>query len=157
MDEIREYLIQVTAAALICGIINTIVGKKGSVAATVRVMTVILMTVTMASPLVKLRISGVSDFLRDIRFQSEAYTQQGSDASKETMQTIIKERAEAYILDKAASLGADIRVELVLSDDALPVPESVTLRGAVSPAGKRKLQEWIRDDLGIPLEEQKWI
>ena len=60
MEGIREYLIQVTAAALICGIINTIVGKKGSVAATVRVMTVILMTVTMASPLVKLRISGDS-------------------------------------------------------------------------------------------------
>ena len=157
MEGIREYLIQVTAAALICGIINTIVGKKGSVAATVRVMTVILMTVTMASPLVKLRISGVSDFLRDIRIESEAYTQQGSDSSKETMQTIIKEKAEAYILDKAASLGADIRVELVLSEDALPVPVSVTLRGAVSPVGKRKLQEMIRDELGIPLEEQKWI
>ena len=66
MEGIREYLIQVTAAALIYGIINTIVGKKGSVAATVRVMTVILMTVTMASPLAKLRISGVSDFLQDM-------------------------------------------------------------------------------------------
>lgn len=157
MEGIREYLIQVTAAALICGIINTIVGKKGSVAATVRVMTVILMTVTMASPLVKLRISGVSDFLQDIRSDSAAYAQQGSDDAKDRMQTIIKERAEAYILDKAASLGADIRVELVLSEDALPVPVSVILRGAVSPVGKRRLQEMIRDDLGIALEEQKWI
>lgn len=157
MEGIREYLIQVTAAALICGIINTIVGKKGSVAATVRVMTVILMTVTMASPLVKLRISGVSDFLQDIRTDSAAYAQQGSDDAKDRMQTIIKERAEAYILDKAASLGADIRVELVLSEDALPVPVSVILRGAVSPVGKRRLQEMIRDELGIALEEQKWI
>ena len=157
MDGIREYLVQVTAAALVCGIVNTIVGKKGSVAATVRVMTVILMTVTMASPLVRLRVSGISDFFRDIRFDSEVYSQQGSDASKDAVSDIIKERAEAYILDKAASVGADIRVELELSEDALPVPVSVTLSGAVSPAGRRRLQEMIRDDLGIPLEAQKWI
>ena len=157
MDGIREYLVQVTAAALVCGILNTIVGKKGSIAATVRVMTVILMTVTMASPIVRLRFSVVSDFWRDVRFDSAMYAQQGSDASREAVRTIIKERSEAYILDKAASLGADIRVELVLSDDALPVPVSVTLHGAVSPVGKRRLQEMIRDELGIPLEEQKWI
>ena len=45
MDGIREYLVQVTAAGLICGVVNMIAGKKGSVAASVRIMTVILMTV----------------------------------------------------------------------------------------------------------------
>lgn len=156
MDGIREYLIQVTAAGLICGVVNTLVGKKGSVAASVRVMTVILMVVTMASPLVKLRLTGISDFLNEIRFDGSLYAQQGSQASKDAVSDIIKERTEAYILDKAASLGADIRVELALSQDELPVPVSVTIYGAVSPVGKRRLQEVIRDELGIPLEAQKW-
>ena len=156
MDGIREYLIQVTAAGLICGVVNTLVGKKGSVAASVRVMTVILMVVTIASPLVKLRLTGISDFLNEIRFDGSLYAQQGSQASKDAVSDIIKERTEAYILDKAASLGADIRVELALSQDELPVPVSVTIYGAVSPVGKRRLQEVIRDELGIPLEAQKW-
>ena len=156
MDGIREYLVQVTAAGLICGVVNTLVGKKGSVAASVRVMTVILMVVTMASPLVKLRLTGISDFLNEIRFDGSLYAQQGSQASKDAVSDIIKERTEAYILDKAASLGADIRVELALSQDELPVPVSVTIYGAVSPVGKRRLQEVIRDELGIPLEAQKW-
>ena len=156
MDGIREYLVQVTAAGLICGVVNMIVGKKGTVAASVRVMSVILMTVTMASPLVKLRLTGISDFLRDIRFDGSLYAQQGSQVSKDAVSDIIKERSEAYILDKAAAIGADIRVELALSRDPLPVPVSVTISGSVSPAGKRRLQEMIRDDLGIPLEAQTW-
>ena len=156
MDGIREYLVQVTAAGLICGVVNTLVGKKGSVAASVRAMTVVLMTVTMASPLVKLRMTGISDFVNDIRFDGSLYAQQGSEVSKETVADIIKKRTEAYILDKAESVGADIRVDVALSQDALPIPESVTIFGAVSPTGKRRLQELIRDDLGIPLEAQKW-
>ena len=156
MDGIREYLVQVTAAGMICGVVNMIAGKKGSVAASVRIMTVILMTVTMASPLVRLRLTGISDFLSDIRYDGSMYAQQGSQTSKDAVSDIIRERSEAYILDKAALLGADIRVELTLSRDALPIPVSVTIYGAVSPVSRQRLQKLIRDDLGIPLEAQTW-
>jgi hypothetical protein len=110
----------------------------------------------MASPLVRLRLTGISDFLSDIRYDGSQYAQQGSQTSKDAVSDIIRERSEAYILDKAALLGADIRVELTLSRDALPIPVSVTIYGAVSPVSRQRLQKLIRDDLGIPLEAQTW-
>lgn len=77
--------------------------------------------------------------------------------ASEELRTIIKSRVEAYILDKAESYGAKLKVEVMLSEDQVPVPMSVRITGSISPYGKKMVTQLIREDLGIASEEQVWI
>jgi hypothetical protein len=44
-----------------------------------------------------------------------------------------------------------------LSEDTIPVPISVEIRGSVSPYGKQQLTKLLEEELGIAKENQLWI
>lgn len=157
MGEIRQYLIRVTATAIICGIVTAITGKKGSIPVMIRVMSALLLATVLIAPIVKLRLPEFSDLRDQLRIEGDAFVEEGMLSSREALAAIIKRETEAYILDKAASVGADITVSVSLTEDTLPAPKSVQIIGQVSPYGKTWLQQKISEELGIPLEEQKWI
>ena len=58
-------------------------------------------------------------------------------------------------MDKAADLHANLRVEVAVGEDNLPV--AVTISGEASPYARRQIQAMIANDLGISKENQKWI
>ena len=157
MNDIRQYLIRVTAAAIVCGIVTVITGKKGSIPAVIRVMSSLMLATVVIAPLVRLRFPELTDLRNHINSEGNSFVEEGKLSSKEALAAIIKQETEAYILDKATSVGAEITVCVSLSDDVLPVPKHVQISGAVSPYGKTWLQKIIHEELGIPLEEQKWI
>ena len=64
----------------------------------------------------------------------------------------IAEEWEAYIEDKAGSLGAAVRAEAEMGDWG-GLPERVTLRGAYNG----ELSRFLALDLGIAKEKQIWI
>ncbi len=157
MDALREYMIKVTAAALICGVLNTLASKLGSSGKLLRLMCGILMLLTVISPLTRIRLTDLPELGQGIIESGEAFATAGENSAREEMAAIIKEQTQAYILDKANSLGASLEVEVILTQDALPVPCGVRLRGAISPYGKGKMQQILWQDLGIPTEEQIWL
>jgi hypothetical protein len=69
----------------------------------------------------------------------------------------IIQQTQAYILDKARSLDAELTVEVFLGDGTIPVPIGVRLEGNISPYARKLLSQMLQDDLGIPAEEQIWI
>ena len=73
------------------------------------------------------------------------------------MRTIIKGETEAYILDKAASLGVELEVDVLLEDMYPMAPKTVRLSGSVSPYVRNRLQNIIAEELGISKENQIWI
>jgi stage III sporulation protein AF len=76
--------------------------------------------------------------------------------SRNALADIIKDRTEAYILDKAAAMGAAITVVVSVSGDEPPVPLGVEISGPVSPYMKLRLEEMIQEDLNIAKENQVW-
>lgn len=156
MDAIKTYLLQVTAAAVVCGIVHTLAGKKGTLATGVRLLSGIFLTLTLLGPLVNLRLTEIPDALQKIESAGSDLVADGEISSRDAMAEIIKEKTEAYILDKADSLGAAVQVSVSLTLDGMPVPNAVSLRGSISPYGKQRLQEIITEDLGIPEEAQTW-
>ena len=79
----------------------------------------------------------------------------GENLARDSMADIIKEETEAYILDKAADLHANLRVEVAVGEDNLPA--AVTISGEASPYARRQIQAMIANDLGISKENQKLI
>lgn len=156
MQGIREYLLSVTAAAIICAIAKNMVGEKGIGGRIIRVVTGLFLVITLLSPIVKIRLENIENYFEDIRFDSEGIVSNGSEMANDALGSIIKEQTEAYILDEATRLGTQLDVEVKLSDSYPPEPCQVVMKGSVSPYQKQNISLYISHYLGIPQEHQIW-
>lgn len=156
MEGLKAYLVSVTAASIICGIVNSLAGKKGTVSSVLKLLTGLFLALTVIRPVIRLSISEFDLYLDSITAKADAAVADGEIIAFQELAAIIKTETEAYILDKAASLGVDLEVEVILSDTAPPLPTEVLLTGAVSPYAKVQLSEMIAAELGIPREAQRW-
>ncbi len=157
MDSIRQYLLTITSAAILSGIITAFFSKKSSYSAVIKLLTGIFMAIAVISPWINLHFSDLSEYIAGISADGRDLSSQGENIASKEYRAIIKSQSEAYILDKAAFMGVDLTVEITLCDSDPPVPQSVTIKGAVSPYAKAKLQDYISSQLGIPKENQIWI
>ena len=156
MEGISQYLLTVVSAGIICAICSGMISKKGTYAAIIKLLTGLLMLLTMLAPLTKLNIQDLTAYFNDLSFDGTANAQAGEAMAVDATESIIKENVKAYILDKASALGLDVEVDIALTEDTPPLPRSVTVTGAVSPYAKQVLTKVISDDLGIPEEQQLW-
>ena len=157
MDFLREYLLSLTASALFCAVVVGFVGEKGSLGKIVKLIAGIFMMLTIASPFARLDISGWTDYFDGLTAQTGAAVARGENFAKESLEEIIKEKTQTYILDKAKAYGAHITAEVTVDGSDLPVPCGVRIRGSISPYGRKQMEAYIRDELGIELEAQQWI
>lgn len=156
MDQIGQYVIRLTAAALICGAVMSIADKKGTIGVAVKLLAGMFLTLTMISPWVQFHLNDLESLLDDVQLSADRLTGSAQSATRDEMGKRITDSTAAYILEKAQSLGAEITVEIILDESDIPVPCLVRLSGSVSPYGKQKLSSIIENDLGIPPEEQIW-
>ena len=157
MDFLREYLLSLTASALFCAVVVGFVGEKGSLGKIVKLITGIFMMLTIASPFARLDISGWTDYFDGLTAQTGAAVEGGENFARESLEEIIKEKTQTYILDKAKDYGAHITAEVTVDGSDLPVPCGVRIRGSISPYGRKQMEVYICDELGIELEAQQWI
>ena len=157
IGSLKEYILRIIIAALLCAIVKNFVGKSSAVSAILKTLCAVFLSLTIFSPLVQLDISSITDYLYSFSVDANSAVDAGSAYASADFYSSIKEDAEAYILEKAALYKAELSVEVTLSDDDLPIPCSVILNGQVSPYARSKLTRIISKDLGIPKENQTWI
>lgn len=156
MQGLRQYILSVCAAAIICAVVQTLVQKKGSAASLTKVLTGLFMMFVIAAPFAGFRMGDLSSWLEDYRLSALDAVQQGEQISANAFSARIKHQAEEYILSKAEAMQVALRAEVTVSADPMPVPVKVRLSGSISPYAKLRLQEIIQEDLGIPKENQIW-
>ncbi len=151
----RQYIVSVVAAALVCGILTGFM-KDCGVKRLLKLLCGTFLTFTVISPIVKFTVPELPDF--GLVFEeAEKAAQQGKIITEDSLMDIISAQSEAYILDKAKAMEVFLTAEVATSFvDGLPVPESVVLEGEVSPEQRRQLSQIISDELGIPKENQVW-
>ena len=88
---------------------------------------------------------------------SEAFIEEGQEIAEHAKQTVISDETEAYIKSKAASLDSDFSIQVILSEDPVPIPKSVMIEGSLTEEEKQYLQTILEDDLNIAKENQTWI
>lgn len=157
MDAIRQYFLSVTTAAIICAVLKALPGSKGITGGIVKLICGLFLAFTVIRPVTDIRIEDFSVFIGDISADAQTAISIGEDFSRDNLAALIKEEAEAYILDKAQALNADIQVTVAVSRDSQPSPEEVYITGNVSPYIKAQLQKIITEDLGVAKEYQIWI
>ena len=156
MDAIYEYVLSVTGAAMVCAVVARLLEGKGSAAVIGRILTGIFMAVTVIGPITQIHLSDANDLLPHLSADAQAAVAEGKETAQDALVKSISKQLEAYILDKAAKLGVKLTVRVELSEDTIPIPVRVHLKGQVSPYAKSKLQSILRDELGLDKEKQIW-
>lgn len=154
MEQIGQYIISVTAAAVLCAIIGSLLEGKSAVKGLTKLICGIFLAFVVVRPLAEIEIRDPSDFWEEYSGEAEHAASQGTNIAREAMAAIITEQTAAYILDKGAEFGVELTVTVSL--DADNIPACVTIGGMVPPAAKAVLQESIEEELGISKENQIW-
>lgn len=153
MEQIRQYILAVTAAAILCGMVTSLMGEKGTPAALAKLIAGIFMAMVVVSPLTNVEFDDWTAWTSQISFDAEAAAAEGEAAAAEMYSSFIKEQTETYILDKAETLGVSVTVEVTVEDG---LPAAVRLSGDASPYAKAKLMSYISEELDISKENQQW-
>ena len=155
MDGIRQYIFTVIAAALLCGVLSSIF-HQGKSKDLLRILCGIFLAFTVLKPITGVDLSDIWEESLIFESDAEQTAALGENMAYQAMTELIKEKSQAYILDKADALGAAIQAEVTLSQSDPPVPVSVTLMGEASPYVRSRLEAILESDLGIAKENLKW-
>lgn len=157
MDSIRDYVIHISATALLCAVILRFARGSNAVKMMIKLLCGIVLAYSVIQPVKKLDLSGLEDFTSEFREEADQAVQWGKNAYAESWTESISQGIEAYIVEKAKAMNVDLVVEVELSDDEIPVPVAVSLTGDVAPYAKSVLSDTIWQDLNIQKENQTWI
>lgn len=148
MASVREYLLSVITAAIICSLVSAMLPGKGSVNTIIKVICGVFLTITVISPVVQLDFTGLSGTLNDYFTDGEAIASQGQFLAEEEIGKIMESRIIAFINQIAAENGAELDVAISLDIESMQ-PTQVILTGKISPYAKQKMQSTISRELGV--------
>ena len=157
MEAVREYILRLTAAALLFGTVTAMVKTSGTVGKLLKLLLGIFMAVLVLNPLGDIRIRKIEDFGEIFTQDAQLAVDSGKDTARQAWIQGIKASTEAYILDKAKAYDASVSVNVRVENADTPKLVGVELRGQISPYGKRMLSNVIAQELGISEEDQVWI
>ena len=157
MQAMGWYILSAGLAALLVSIVKSFSDSKSGTGILIRMICGLFMAFVLIKPLKNLDLDRFVNFTEVYAGDATAAVNYGRELASDWNREHIKAEAEAYILDKAQSLGCDIQVQITVSDDETPIPVSVVITGTVEPHIRRELEAIIENDLGIHKEQQQWI
>ena len=155
---IRAWIMGLTAAAFLAAIAMALT-PKGRPRAVVGLVTGLVTIVALVAPILEFDYAAYVRNVNDFAFSLESRNQEWEVSQERVTSLIIRERSEAYILDKAESLGLvglDIEVATARNPAGWFTPYRVWIVGEVSAAQQRALSEFLNGTFGIPAERQYW-
>ena len=158
MGAVRSWLLTVIAASLICVLADALM-PPGAVRRVGRLVCGLVLLGAILTPLARLDLSGGQRWLEDYLASLENREAELAETVNEQMKVIIEQEYAAYIVDKTARLGltCGIRVECGLSEEGLYLPLRVRISGALTEGERARITQIIREDLGVPEQEQLYI
>lgn len=154
MDSLRTWLLGIVLTAFAAGLARQI-APQGREQAMVRVVGGLLLALALLRPLSALPWSDFAVEAGSFRSQAQDQAEEYRKNQQETLSSIIEEKTETYIWDKASELGltCEVSVAVETGESGIPLPWSVTLTGSYSAA----LADWIEEEVAIPAERQFWL
>ena len=151
MEHVRQWLSSIVVVSLLLSVVQSLV-PKGSLRRVASCLSGLVLLAVLLEPLPKLDLEGLE--LRGLQEETEKVRRQLEAEQETALKAGIAEQTEAYISDKAASLGltAEVRVETVAGADGVPVPWRVEVEGGYT----EELAQWMETELDIPRERQVW-
>ena len=154
MDGIRDYLLSVSCAALLCGVIGLITDEKSANSKLIKLLSGIFLATVIFQPLIRFDLSYLDKLELDITGMREEAVAEGERLALENIAQQAAISAQTMIEQEAGKLGCQLEISVLWQTDS---PREVTLKGMVSPYAKSMLSQWIMENMGLPWEALIWI
>lgn len=154
IEFIRNWILGLTGAATVCAV-ATLLTPRGPVKGVTRTVCGIVMAAALLSPLIGFDFPAYSLNLSEYRARGDALIGQAEEISGTLSRRSIEAELEAYILDKAQTLGAAVaaaKVTVEWSTEGYWYPVAAELEGSYDAA----LSALIEGELGVAREAQTW-
>ena len=150
------YLKSLICATIISAIVVNIFKKKTPIGHHIRLLVGIFLSITIISPLYKLEIPDLDIYKSSLDIEAQKIVGEGESLYEAQRRSIISQQLEAYILNKATAMGLRLEIEVMLTEDDIPLPEEVHIKGDASPYLKSQLTNTISNDLNIAEDKIQW-
>lgn len=157
MGSLGKYILSTGLASLLVAIIGEFSDRKSATGTIIRMICGLFLAFTVLRPLTDLNFGILDAFSQELNADASTVISIGEELREESVRSLIKQETEAYILDKARSLGCTLEAVVTVSGDQVPVPESVRITGDVTGSARRELETVLEQELGISKENQQWI
>ena len=157
MQDLGQYILSIGLAALLTGILCEFSDKKSTTGTLIRMICGLFLAFTVINPLADLNFGILETFSGSYSADAASAVATGKALAGDSVRQLIKQQTEAYILDKARSLGCAVDVAVTVGTGADPIPEAVRITGDVPAVVRRQLELMLEQDLQIAKENQQWI
>lgn len=151
IEAARSWLIAVVAAAFLVSLSQSLIpeGTVRKIAGFAGGLTLLLV---MVRPLLGADFDHLDFRYEDYAGEIQERQTELQAQSDQTLEELIQKKTEAYILDKAAELGVECTVHVLVEpgEDGTSIPSGAELTGQKSDA----LADYMEQELGIPKERQ---
>ena len=157
MNLLKNWLSRLIAVSFLTALTQTLL-PDGAIRKIARLCTGLLTALVLLSPLAEADLRDVSASLSRIFVAEQAAAARIGTDNREILAEIIKEKAAAYIWDKAEELGLRPKEIIVCVSDggAYPYPTAVRYRGKYTAGQQEALSRWIAQNLAVNGEHQEW-
>ncbi|HPS75324.1 MAG TPA: hypothetical protein PLD83_02670 [Oscillospiraceae bacterium] len=153
---LKNWLLALAGAAVVCSLAVTLT-PEGRFRRITSLVCGAAMIAALISPLCRFDTAAYASGLAQYRAAAAQAAGDGEKISEALNRTYIQEQCEAYILDKAEKLGANVDVRITARWDTGGwwYPYSAQITGDAG-GGKSALTEAMEAELGIPAQRQDW-
>lgn len=153
MEGLRQYAISVVSVAILCSVLTRI-APQNSEKNLMRLISGLILTIVVIRPISRIQLPSMQELSIPKDAAANIAVEEGKELAEESMNDIIKRTCEAYILNKATAIGADVHVSV--SVNAQHIPFAARITGDVTPDIRKQLAQTLETDLGITKENQSW-
>ena len=157
MDAAREWLLGVTAAAILAALAEGLM-QEGGPKRVGRLVCGLVLLAAVFRPAAELTLpaeGGLSWYSAQIEEQADRLRTDTND----WMKLVIEEQCAAYVMDKAAELGitCQVRVTCTQEEAGVFLPWRCSVTGDLAQEEQEQLVREIQSDLDIPAQRQEYI
>ena len=156
MGAVRNWLLGVTAAALVLALADAL-APEGGAKKVCRLAGGMALLLAAVGPLTELLDGGfLTQAVDGWRDRIQSYELELEEKNDLFYLSIIEEETAAYIVDKAKEIGFDCQAEVTYGydEDGMPRPWEVTARGSWTQEQREQLGRLLEEELGVPAQRQ---
>lgn len=154
---LKQWITGIVCAALI-GAVAEALAPAGRVKKAGQLAVGLLLLLAVVKPLGGLDFDALAGALAEYRPDGAACEAALEEKSGAVLKAVIEERTNAYIYNKAKTLGMDCSAEVTYyyGPDGEVRPEAVVVRGEFTENQRGKLSRVLEGELGVPAEKQSF-
>ena len=154
MDSIRDYLLSVSFAALICTLTVTLAGEKSFASKMVKLLSGVFLATVVLKAVVEFPVADRKAFESNILEKSYDAVEEGERYARDSFDAMAASSAQRIIQEEAEKLGCLLDVTVFWESDS---PKEIQFRGPVSPYAKSRITQWIAENMELSGEALIWI